>query len=85
LDYDTADIAITVELCHDIHDLIYRCFYGQGDVFVKHADFFSGLDLHADVNTRIVTGTRLDYDKLGPKAGMFRLERSNPLGNLIAN
>jgi len=70
LDYDTTDGIITIELLYDIHDLVHGYFYGQGDVLVENADLFGGLDLHADINTGIGTGTRLHYDKLGLKAGI---------------
>ena len=52
-------------------------------MFVANADLVGGLDLHADINTRVGSGARLHYDQLRLEAGISGLECINPLGDVI--
>lgn len=54
-------------------------------MLVANADLFSGLNLHADISTRVGSRARLHYGQLGLKAGVSGLERIDPLGNVIPN
>lgn len=54
-------------------------------MFVTNADLFSGLDFHADISIRVGSRPRLHYSQLGLKAGVFGLERIDPLSHVVPN
>jgi hypothetical protein len=54
-------------------------------MFVANADLFSGLEFHADISIRVGSRPRLHYSQLGLKAGVFGLERIDPLGHVVPN
>jgi hypothetical protein len=54
-------------------------------MLVENADLPGGLELHADINTRVGSHTRLHYGQLRLKAWVSGPQRIDPLGNVIAN
>ena len=84
LDENTTDGIIAIELLYDIHNLVYSCLCRKGYMLVVNADLLGGLQLHADINTRVGSRTRLYYGQVRLKAGVFGLECIYPLGNVVA-